>query len=232
MTTLKTLSEYIAKQLNDHMSSPRGVEQSTYYTWTEHHIHDALDIAAGYLYAIKPDAFATPSCHTTTKESCIVNLKEACCKVLTLTGVGSDCDNVEEQTQDTRSLLPLLMIHPCVSDDEKETLHQYTTKAEGIFQFHSPLPKGTLIHYLCALPQGISEMHECMLQEYKLLFTNFALWQLLLTDNESRSNPARWQAYYQGVQDFVQLKLRLEFSLRADDYIHGIKQTPKGELDV
>lgn len=232
-TTLTTLSEYIAKQLNDHFSSPRGVAQSTYYTWTEHHIHDALDLATSYLYSIKPDAFATPSCHKTTEESCIVDLNGVCCKVLSITGVGDDCDNVEGQTQDTRSLLPLLSMHPCVNDNVlDESLHQFKTLAEGIFQFHSPLPAGTLIHYICSMPQNVSEMDDCMLSEYKLLLTNFALWQLLLTDNESRSNQPRWEMYYRAVQEFVQLKLRLEFSLRADDYILGTKQTAKGELDV
>jgi hypothetical protein len=153
--------------------------------------------------------------------------------VLSLTGVGTDCDNVEEQTQDTRSLLPLLIGHPCTDNDPtSETLHQYKSLSEGIFQFHSPIPAGTTIHYICANPQHISDMSACKLTEYKLLLTNMALWQLLLTDNESRSNPIRWDAYYRGVQDFVKLKLRLEFSLKADDHFYGHKETARAELDV
>lgn len=220
---LERMSELIAKQLNDHSSSPRGAVQPTYYTWTKHHIHDAIQQGLSYLYAIKPDVFASPACFKVEDETCLVDLREHCCNVLSILGIGSTCDNVSEQEKNTNSLLPLLKTTcDSTSDNPSMDTYSYQFRGEGIVQFAEPVPANTLIHFICASPPASADdIPDCILAEYQPLIVPFALWFILLTDNESRSNQPRWESYYAQVRDFVQLKLSLEFSLRASDYIDG-----------
>lgn len=232
VAALSHLSELVAKQLNDHTTSPRGVEQRTYYTWTEHHIHDAIQVALSYLYGIKPDAFSKKACYETLVLGCTIDLADVCCKVTTIVGVNSDCDNVTEQQAETMSLLPFLNVGACAEGEGEAATYTFKTLNPTTFQFSSPLPLGTKIFFMCARPPTIGDVDDCVLAEYEALIVPFTLWFLLLTDNESRSNPLRWEAYYKAVQDFVTLKLRIEFSLRAEDYIDGHKLSSRREIDV
>lgn len=234
MTALTDMTEFIAKQLNDHESSPRGLAQPTYYTWTEHHIKQALGLAAAYVYSLKPDLFASLACHQTTVAGCTVDLSGVCGNVLRITGVGSDCDNVVERPAESKSLLGMLSTSCTVPTPNDGSAERYTfeTLAEGIVQFKEQLPVGTPIYYLCAGYDGIDNVSDSILAEYGPMLIAFALWWLLLTDNESRSNPDRWAAYYGQVQDFVTRKMQMEFSLRATDYQDGTQLTPRSTLDA
>ena len=227
-TQLDVISEFISKQLNDHDSSPRGAVQPTYYAWTESHIHDAISQGVAYLYGIKPSLFSEKKCHLVTEKTCVIDLKKDCCNVLSILGVGSDCDNVVERGNKTNNLM-CFMKPLCVasSDTPEYGAYSFEFKGEGLIQFSEPIEKNTLIWFVCSTPPSSADsIPDCIFTEYKPLIVPFALWYLLLTDNESRSNPERWNAYYQQVRDFVTLKLRIEFSLRTDQFLDGLQKPP------
>ena len=220
MSASDDTAEFIARQLNDHEDCDHGVRQGTYHTWKKTHILQAIEMACCYLFSIKPDSFADPVTFQTTQDSCIINTKAACAKPLSILSVGEGCGNVVEETEETNDLLSL-MTDACTSD---EALTSYTVekKSDTVYVAGSVVPKGTSVTVLCAQPPSTDDdSADSILAEYKPLITAFACWWLLLTDNELRSNQARWQAYYMMVKDFVELKLLLEFSLNEDDYQYG-----------
>ena len=221
MSASDDTAEFIARQLNDHEDCDHGVRQGTFHTWKKAHVLQAIDMACCYLFSIKPDSFADPVTFETTEASCIVNTKAACAKPLSILSVGGGCNNVTEETEETNDLLSL-MTNPCASLSETAPSYSVSKKSDTVYVSGSEIPKGTSITVLCAqAPDTNTEAADSILTEYKPLITAFACWWLLLTDNESRSNQARWQAYYQMVRDFVELKLLLEFSLNEDDYKYG-----------
>lgn len=211
---MQAQAEFIARQLNDHEQSKRGARQGTFHTWSEPHITEALGLAASYLFSILPDQFgeikttklAEPSCHFTLN----------CGKVLDILGIGG-CNNVMMDEGSSNNLLSMLGSH-CVDKSPEET--QYTIEKNGnVFTSSEAIPADVEITFICAeLPDVLPES---IASEHGTLITSFALWWLLLTDNESRTNLERAQLYYQTVKDYVELKLLLEFSLNEDDYKHG-----------
>ena len=211
-STQQDLMTFIARQLNDSADSPHGVAQDTYYTYGETHVTQALEQATQYLYALKPDLFAGKACYTTTGCSCVVDLKAQCANVLDIIGVGSLCDNTKEQAGDVNNLSSLLASECAVG----EPTYTYKFNTEGIAQFSSPLPEGTNVFYLCSSP---TNMTDAIRGEYQPLLTAFALWWLLLTDNESRSNLDRVDRYYRMITDFITLKLKIETDLRPENFI-------------
>jgi len=223
---LDSLTEFIAKQLNDHSTSPRGVVQPTYYQWTEHHIHDALLQGASYIYSIKSDLFSVLNCYVTEETTCTVDLNSICCRVIDVVSVGvMGCANVDNDTLNGRSLLSLVEQLPCdrvCPDTPSFGVFSFQTLARGIFQFRETIPKNTKLTFICSNPpSSIDSLPSCLYAEYRPLLTSFALWWLLLTTNESRANLERVNMYYQQMQDFVTLKLKLEFSLVAENFKDG-----------
>lgn len=231
MNNLNDLIQHISRQLNDHKESPHGVEQPTYYTWPETHIKEAVANAASYLYSIFPEAFAVPGCHKLTVSTCVVDLSTVCHKLTSIISVGSGCNNARQRDDGAYNMKQMLQL-PCdFSKPENQQLWYYRVLSPKVIQFEQTVPANTVIHFMCASYNGVDALPEHMIIEHGTLLTSFSLWWLLLTDNESRSNPERWQSYYQSVRDYVTLKLNVEFSLRAEDYINGQKLTNRAELD-
>lgn len=219
MTNLK---ELIARQLNDHHESPSGAQQDTYFEWTEQHITDALQSALTYLYALMPEKFSDIAEFTTAEETCIVDFCAICENFLSILNIG-DCSNVNEITGDVNSLSSLLSSE-CSnpSNDLTETFeYEVVNGSNCTIKFAEPVAKGTLISYMCATSPDESDLTNPALTQYHSLLISFALWLLLLTDSESKSNLDRADRYYAQVRDYVELKLLLEFSLREDDYFNG-----------
>jgi len=227
------IREQIARQLNDHADSPRGVVQDTYYTWTEAHIDSALETTLSYLYAYKVDLFGTIQCHEVSRESCLVDLKATCGNVIRLLGINSSCDNIIEKEPEKIDLLNLVSRFCNFSLQDNLDLNRYEMQhiSEGIYQFSTLLPVGTQVHYLCAVYKDIYNLPDIILQEFRVLFVSMTCWLLLLTDNESRSNMDRVPFYYKQTSDFINLKLQLDFSTWASDYQDGKQLTPQTLLD-
>lgn len=230
---LTDIQEQIARQLNDHAESPRGVVQDTFYTWTLPHINSSLNTTLSFLYAYKPDLFSSIKCYTIKEESCLVDLKTECGNVLKLLGVNGSCDNIITRDPESMDLLPLLTRMCDVMIDDSLDFGKYEVQliSEGVFQFKTPLPEGTIIQYLCAVFEDIYNTPDIIFNEYRPLFVSMSCWLLLLTDNESRSNMERVPHYYAQVSDFLQTKLQIDFSLWATDYKDGIQLTPQSIKD-
>lgn len=215
---MQALAEFIARQLNDHKQSKRGARQGTFHTWSEPHIKEAIDIALSYLFSILPSIFAEIKETVLPEESCDIEFK--CCKVLDIFGIG-ECSNVSIQESPSTNNLLSMLCTPCASTGFISS-YVLTRLTSNIFTSATPIPAGVAIRYLCAeKPDDCKEADDCILDEHATLITAFALWWLLLTDNESRTNLERAQLYYQTVKDYVELKLLLEFSLNEDDYKYG-----------
>ena len=52
------LREFLARHLNDHEESARGVRQPTFFTWSEKHVAQAVELALSFLYSLIPDRFS------------------------------------------------------------------------------------------------------------------------------------------------------------------------------
>lgn len=218
---LSGMCEFIARQLNDHEDCDHGVRQGTYHTWKEAHIKQALSLAASYLFSIKPDSFASPISYETTSANCTIDTGEACAKPLDILAIGDNCDNVVEETEEANSLLTM-MGNACATTAAEPNTYTIKKVSDSVYTSKDVIPAGTKIILLCATPPNdISTVPNTILSEYQPLLVNFALWWLLLTDNESRSNQPRWEEYFKMVQWFVESKLLLEFSLSEDDYKYG-----------
>lgn len=219
--TTSGLCEFIARQLNDHEDCDHGTRQGTYHTWKEAHIKQALSLASSYLFSLKPDEFAIPVTYTTTESSCILDTSSACAKTLEVLSVGEGCDNVTIESEQTNDLLGMLQ-PSCATIEGEPDNYVLTQKSGSVYTSADNIPAGTSVTILCASdPESIDALTSTMMNEYQPLLVNFALWWLLLTDNESRSNQPRWEAYFKMVQWFVETKLLLEFSLSEDDYKYG-----------
>lgn len=216
---MKAQAEFIARQLNDHESSKRGVRQSTFHTWSEPHIKEALAMGLCYLFSIKPDEFAKLQTMKLKEGSCY--LQFPCGNVLDVLGIG-DCNNVVfQENQNTNNLMSLLSTSCVEVTNDVDSSYTIERSAKGIFTASSKIPADTVITYICAESPSTENIDESVLCEHSTLITSFALWWLLLTDNESRTNLERADRYYQMVKDYVELKLLLEFSLSEDDYRYG-----------
>lgn len=209
-------ADFIARQLNDHLDSIRGVVQGTYHTWAEPHVLEALSVAIGYLFSIKPDTFAKLRSVKLAEASCYLEL--SCSKVIDVLGIG-DCHNVilDENKGGTNFLTML----PTVCTSGTASSWSLTRLNDHLFVSSIKIPADTMITFLCAQKPKLEDVDQRIWDEYDSLLCAFALWWLLLTDNESRSNIERANLYYQMVKDYVEIKLLLEFSLNEDDYKFG-----------
>lgn len=221
--------EFLSRQLNDHHDSPSGVRQKLYYEWTQQHLCDAICMGLDYVYSLRPESYSDLKELKVDKAECIISFCE-CAKFLAVAAIvdsnGKACTQVNEVTGDTNSLLSLLKTD-CSdkgSSDELSDNYEYEVinGSTCIVQFKEMIPKGTVIKYMCATPpEDADAVNDPSLREYRPLVSAFALWWLLLTDNESRSNLERVSFYYTMIRDFVETKLLLDFSLREDDYLYG-----------
>lgn len=236
------LKQFLAKQLNDHEDSPSGVKQATYYEWTESHICDAIHLGMCYLFSLVPQEFSKLETHTVTEEACLVDLTDQCERFINLANlsIGDEkCINLnqeEESEDDSIDLLPLLggLCSPDGKDASDEPINDYNWTvvdgSKGLLKFKPAIPAGAILSYLCAPTPDVEDLDNSVMCQYHSLIADYALWWLFRTDSESRSNLERARLHFEGVKFFVETKLRLEFSLREDDFNYGnrkVSDTPK-----
>jgi len=237
-----SLKEFVARQLNDHCESPSGVKQDTYTEWTESHICDALQLGLCYLYSLIPQEFSELKTYTVSEGTCVVDLSSQCERFISLVNMSigdTQCVDLnqedESEDEDSIDLLPLLG-DLCVSEsasssddennDDEEITYNWTV-ADGstsVLKFNPDIPAGTVLTYLCAPTPSIETIDDANLCQYHSMIADYALWWLFRTDSESRSNLERATLHFQAVQFFVETKLRIEFSLREDDYNYGSRK--------
>ena len=239
--------QFLARQLNDHTDSPSGVIQPTYTEWTEQHITDALELGVCYLFSLVPQEFASVQRLVVAEESCVVEFKPACEWFTGLVNlqIGTDmCVRLHQMEKDeehpdeqrSNSLMDLLGT-PCGT--EQETLNDmmrddgyYWDEADGsksVIKFNKALPVGSILTYTCATPPTLDTLDNNEMCQYHPLIADYALWWLYRTDTESRSNLARADMHFKGVQNFVETKMLVEFSLREDDFDFGRRKVDNNE---
>lgn len=223
------VKQFIAKQLNDHSESPSGVVQATYYEWTESHVTDAVNLGICYLYSLLPSKFSKSQVHILNRPECVVEFCELCSKFMNLISVtvdGEECIEIEEADDDVNDLCSLLATSCENGEDGTTPIDDITWKringSDCIIKFNNALPSGSAIKYLCSMPpDGLDDLGDDKLCEYGGLIADYALWWLFRTDSESRSNLERARLHFEGVKNFVETKLLLEFSLSEDKYDLG-----------
>jgi len=222
------VKKFIARQLNDHSESPSGVQQKTYYEWTEGHITDAVNLGICYLYSLLPNKFSIPQTHTTTESDCIIEFCETCYRFMGIVSVdieGNECAKIDEVNEDVNDLGSLLTTS-CEQSSNDGSIDNVSWKridgTDCIIKFNQALPIGTDIRYLCsAPPDDLDDLGDQRLCEYGGMIADYALWWLFRTDSESRSNLQRASLHFEGLKNFVETKLLLEFSLSEDKYNLG-----------
>lgn len=244
---INELAEFILRQLNDHNDSPHGVVQHSYTIYAEPQVHAAINCAASYLYAIAPRRFSSIICRKIDATTCIVNTQGVCNKTIDIVSVTSNTRNnrridqnnetllttpcnqrIAERTNNGRNLMPLLN-HTCTSAQDSSagagagaefSTRYYHRITEHIFEFEKPLPQGFKINILCATYPGLGAINENWLREYQYFITHFALYSLLLADNESRSNIERATLYLNSCNSFLDKKLIVEHAINPQSFIY------------
>lgn len=231
MSSELNLKEFLARQLNDHSDSPSGVTQKLFYEWTEPHIEQALCMALDVLYSLVPQNFTEVKQFETKTEDCIVDVGKYCQRFIQAVTIGDVCTVLEEKPIEVNNLSNLfstncnkkLTMEEKIGDFGK-IYYETVPGSNDVIRFEEPLPKGTLIRYLCGNPPTLNDINGGNLDGYKSFVAAFALWWLFRTDSESRSNLERASLYWQEVAFFVETKLLIEFSLSEDDYSYGRKR--------
>lgn len=228
---MENLKVFLARQLNDHIESQRGVRQPTYYTWNEQHIADAIEVASAFLFNLIPQNFAEIKEYTLTEEDCVITFCAECGKFLGLIDIevdGSRCfDLIEVDDGESNSLLSMLSIGCNTgtdSDEEKESYsYQVLDSSNCAVKFEDPLPKGTVIRYSCAVKPDDFESGDY--DEYIPIIAEYAAFWLFRTDSESKSSLERAQMHFDAFKFLVQTQLLIELSNQdsTDDYIYGQK---------
>lgn len=219
------IRDFLARHLNDHVESARGVRQPTFYTWSETHVKQAVEVALSFLYSLIPDRFGRMETFELEDEECVLSFCDKCNKFLGLVNVeidGKKCLDLEERDAKTNNLFKFLN-NKC--SDAEDTISTYTwvyvDNSACIVRFDKPLPKGAIISYLCAKPPELEDLESDYLKEYLSIVAEYAAFWLFRTDSESVSNLQRAAQHFEAVKFLVQTKLLIEFSLREDDYIYG-----------
>lgn len=219
------LRDYLARHLNDHQESARGVRQPTFFTWNENHVASAVDLALAFLYSLIPERFSKVKEFTVEEEDCIISFCEDCGKFLGIVDIeidGQKCLEISESTSETNSLLGLFSI-PCYKEDDstkKNYSWSYIESSTCVVKFEEELPKGTKLRYMCAEQPSIDELAD----EYLPIVAEYAAWWLFRSDSESKSSLERATHHFEGLKFLVETKLLIEFSLREDDYIFGMRK--------
>lgn len=219
------IRDFLARHLNDHEESVRGVRQPTFFTWSKAHVTEAVTLALTFLYSLVPEKFGKLKTFTVQEEDCIISFCEECGKFLGIVDIeidGRSCLNISENKANTNSLFASLNIGCTVSGPrDRDYTWSYVDNSACVIRFDHPLPKGTIVRYLCAKAPGIEDLETDLLAEYLSIIAEYAAFWLFRTDSESKSNLERATHHWTAVQYLVQTKLMIEFSLREDDYLFG-----------
>jgi len=221
MTTLDELSQLIAMQLNDHEAQQHGVEQESYYTYIYPHVLTALNECMGFLYAILPDEFTRLFCKEITEDTCLIDLNNDCEQVKGLFSVGSGCDNLYVVDDDKYDLMSIISSRCNASLDEiEDNKYGYRQLSKGIYQFNRRVEAGQKVYYTCSKFFKVEGATSEFLSKHRAILIPYALWLILLTDNESRSNLDRSQLYYKQVETYLQTRFSIDKSLVEREYYH------------
>lgn len=226
------LREFLARHLNDHEESARGVRQPTFFTWSEAHVAQAVELALSFLYSLIPDRFSKIAEYEIEEEDCVLTFCDFCEKFMGIVDVeinGKKCIKLDQTGEDARSLINMLNIGCSEDDDDpydKNYTWEYVPNSTCVVKFENPLPKGAKVRYLCSKKPDLSELEKSSFEEYLPIVAEYSAAWLYRTDSESRSNLERARMHLEALQWLVQTKLSIEFSLRDDEHIFGQRKTP------
>ncbi len=224
------LREFLARHLNDHEESARGVRQGTFFTWSEAHVREAVDVALALVYSLVPDTFARVETIDVEEEDCVFEFCEVCEKFMGIVDVeidGEKCIEMDKTGEKARSILKMLSIG-CTPEEETELNKNYTWEfvhnTTCVVKFENPLPKGSKIRYICSRKPNEEDLEKKAFEEYLPIIAEYSAYWLFRTDSESRSNLQRADLHRQTFEKLVELKLGLEVDARNNEHIWGLRQ--------
>jgi len=226
---MENLNEFLARQLNDHEDSARGVVQPTHFTWHKNHIENAINLAFAFLYSLIPEEFSEIKTLEVDTKDCLVSFCDECKKFMSVIDIqigDTTCIKLtEESDEETNALGDLLSIE-CKREGSDENIvnDEYSwsmiDSTNCVIQFSEEIPVGAKIRYTCAKVPDIGMIDDPEMKEYMPIIAEFAMWWLYRTDSESRSNLLRAELHFSSLKWLVENKLKTEFSIREDDYIY------------
>lgn len=223
--------EYLARHLNDHEESARGVRQPTFFTWSEKHVAQAVELALSFLYGIIPDRFSKLETREIEEEDCVLYFCDRCEKFMGIVDVeidGEKCIKLDEKGVEARNLLDMLDIgcsdkSETENDKEKKNYTwEFVKNSVCTVKFENPLPKGSKVRYLCSRKPSLEELES--IEEFMPIVAEYAAYWLYRTDSESRSNLERAEQHRQAFVFLVRTKLAIEIDLRNNESIFGLRQ--------
>jgi len=227
---MSDLNSFLARQLNDHEDSARGVVQPTHFTWHKDHVAEAIKLAFAFLFTLIPEEFSEVKELTVNKADCLISFCGQCKKFMSVVDmqIGDvKCIKLtEESDEDTNALLGLLTTK-CYSgeDTENDVQDEYNwsmvDSTNCVVRFSDELPVGAKIRYTCAKMPNVTLIDDSSMTEYLPIIAEFAMWWLYRTDSESRSNLLRAELHFNSLRWLVETKLKTEFTIREDDYIYS-----------
>lgn len=222
------IRDYLARHLNDHEESARGVRQPTFFTWSEKHVAQAVELALSFLYGLIPDRFSKIETREIEEEDCVLYFCDRCEKFMGIVDVeidGEKCIKLDEKGVEARNLLDMLNIG-CSDTTEEEEKKNYTWEfvknSVCTVKFENPLPKGSRVRYLCSRKPSLEELES--IEEFLPIVAEYAAYWLYRTDSESRSNLDRAEQHRQALMFLVRVKLSLELDMRNNEHIFGLRQ--------
>ena len=222
------LREFLARHLNDHEESARGVKQPTFFTWSEKHVAQATELALSFLYSFIPDRFSKIETREIDEEDCILYFCDRCEKFMGIVDVeinGKKCIKLDKTGENARSLIDLFDIG--CSDDrddpyDKNYTWEFVKNSVCTVKFENPLPKGAKVRYLCSRKPTLEELES--IEEYLPIVAEYAAFWLYRTDSESRSNLERAELHYNALVFLLRTKLAIEIDMRNNENIFGLRQ--------
>ena len=230
------LREFLARHLNDHEESARGVRQTTFFTWSETHVKQAVELALSFVYSLIPDTFSRIETVDVEEEDCVFEFCDVCEKFLGIVDVeidGEKCIKMDKKGEKARSLIGMLSIG-CTKDVEEEEKEEdpkeknytweFVHNTTCAVKFENPLPVGSKIRYVCSRKPKESDLETKAWEEYLPIIAEYSAYWLYRTDSESRSNLDRAEMHRRTLEWLVKTKLDLEIDLRNNEHIWGLRQ--------
>lgn len=224
------LREFLARHLNDHEESARGVRQTTFFTWSEAHVREAVELALAFVYSLIPDNFSRVETIDVEEEDCVFEFCDVCEKFMGIVDIeidGEKCIKMDKTGEKARSILKMLSIG-CTPEEETELNKNYTWEfvenTTCVVKFENPLPKGSKIRYICSRKPDESELEKNAFEEYLPIIAEYSAYWLYRTDSESRSNIDRAELHRRTLEWLVRIKLEIEIDMRNNEHIWGLRQ--------
>ena len=232
------IREFLARQLNDHEESARGVRQGTFFTWSEAHVGQAVDMALSFVYSLIPDTFSRIETIDVKEEDCVFEFCDVCEKFLGIVDIeidGEKCIEMDKKGEKARSLIGMLSIG-CTDKEEEEEKEKEESKKDKNYtwefvynsvcavKFENPLPVGSKIRYVCSRKPKESDLKTKAWEEYLPIIAEYSAYWLFRTDSESRSNLERAEMHRETLEWLVKTKLGMEIDLRNNEHVWGVRQ--------